>query len=242
MALASRKLPIVLTAAVLFMALLWLLGFGFGHEQRLSRWLGHPFLGSTVYFGTWVVFVGTLVFGLGIPYIVAHFVLHQPLRDFGFSLGETSQGATWLLLLIPVYLLAPLGSAFIGSESYYTYLVEPGFLTPGHVALHLVSYAMFAFGFEGLFRGFLLFGLVQALGGSRGAQWAAVLLTTALSACCLAGLPWIFAVSALLAGVPAGFLNLRLRSFVYFAFIHWSVGIWSDVWEILKLNVAHRMW
>ncbi len=242
MALASRKLLTVLTAAVLFGALLWLLGFGFGHEQRLSRWLGHPFLGSKVYFGTWVVFVGALVFGLGIPYIGAHLMLRQPLRDFGFSLGETSQGAAWLLVLMPVYVLAPLGSAYIGSAQYYTYLVEPGFLTPGHVALHLVSYAMFAFGFEGLFRGFLLFGLADALGSSRGAQWAAVLASTVLSACCLAGLPWIFPVSALLGGVPAGFLNLRLRSFAYFAFIHWSVGIWSDVWEILKLNVAHRMW
>jgi hypothetical protein len=242
MALASRKLLIALTAAVLFMALLWLLGLGFGHEQRLSQWLGRPFLGSTVYFGTWVVFVGTLVFGLGIPYVVTRFALHQPLADFGFALGDTKLGAIWLLALLPAYVLAPLGSAYIGTAQYYTYLVEPGFLSPGHVALHLVSYAMFAFGFEGLFRGFLLFGLVQALGSSRGAQWGAVLIATALSACCLLGLPWIFPVSALLAGIPAGFLNLRLRSFFYFAFIHWNIGIWSDAWEILKLNVAHRMW
>jgi len=242
MALATRKLLFVLAAALLFIALLWTLGLGFGHEQRLSRWLGHPFLGSDVYFGTWVVFVGTLVFGIGIPYVVTRFTLRQPLADFGFSLGDTKLGAIWLLALVPVYVLAPLGSAYIGTSQYYTYLVEPGFLSPGHVALHLVSYAMFALGFEALFRGFLLFGLAQSFGSSRGARWAAVVIASALSAVCLIGLPWIFPVSTLLAGVVAGFLNLRLRSFFYFAFIHWNIGIWSDAWEILKLNVAHRMW
>ena len=241
MALTTRKALIVVSATVLFVALLWLLGMGFGHELRLSRGLGRPFLGSTVYFGTWLVFLATFVLGLGIPYIVVHFVLHQPLRDFGFSFGDARQGVVWLLVLTPAYVLVPLGSAFIGTERYYTYLVEPGFLTPVNVALHCASYGMFAFGFEGLFRGFLLFGLAQVLGSSRGGQWTAVLLAAVLSAGSLIGLPWVFPVSALLAGIPAGFLNLRLRSFVYFALIHWNIGIWSDVWEIVKLNVAHGM-
>lgn len=242
MVLATRKALIVVAATALFMVVLRVVGLGFGHELRLSRWLGRPFLGSTVYFGTWFVFLATAVFGLGIPYLVVRFVLHQSLRDFGFSLGEARQGVVWLLVLTPAYVLAPLGSAFIGTERYYTYLVEPGFLAPLHVALHCASYGMFVLGFEGFFRGFLLFGLAQALGNSRGGQWMAVLITAALSAASLIGLPWIFPVSALLAGIPAGFLNLRLRSFVYFGFIHWNIGIWSDVWEILKLNLAHGMW
>lgn len=242
MALATRRVLIVLAATALFMVLLFFLGLGFGHELRLSRWLGRPFLGSTVYFGTWFVFLATLLLGLGIPYIVVHFVLRQPLQDFGFSLGEARQGVAWLFVLTPAYLLLPLGSAFIGTDRYYTYLVEPGFLTPAHVALHSMSYGMFALGFEGLFRGFLLFGLAKALGAWRAGEWVAVLVAATLSAGSLVGLPWIFPVSALVAGVPAGFLNLRLRSFVYFGLIHWNIGIWSDIWEILKLNVAHRMW
>jgi len=242
MALATRKALIVVAATVVFILSLWLLGFGFGHEVRLSRWLGRPFLGSTVYFGTWFIFVATLVLGLGIPYIVVRFVLHQPLRDFGFSLGDARQGVVWLMVFTPACLLLPLGSAYIGTERYYTYLVDPGFLTPVNVALHCASYGMFVFGFEGLFRGLLLFGLAQSLGNSRGGQWTAVLLVAALSAISLIGMPWIFPVSALLAGVPAAFLNLRLRSFVYFALIHWSMGIWSDVWEIIKLNLSHGMW
>jgi hypothetical protein len=242
MALATRKALIVVAATVVVILSLWLLGFGFGHELRLSRWLGRPFLGSTVYFGTWFIFLATLVLGLGIPYIVVRFVLHQPLRDFGYSLGDARQGIVWLMAFTPACVLLPLGSAYIGTERYYTYLVEPGFLTPVNVALHCASYGMFVFGFEGLFRGLLLFGLEQALGSSQVGRWVAVLLVAALSALSLIGMPWIFPVSALLAGVPAGFLNLRLRSFVYFALIHWSMGIWSDVWEIIKLNLSHGMW
>jgi hypothetical protein len=78
MSLATRKALIVVAATVAFILSLWLLGFGFGHELRLSRWLGRPFLGSTVYFGTWFIFLATLVLGSRISYIVARFVLHQP--------------------------------------------------------------------------------------------------------------------------------------------------------------------
>jgi hypothetical protein len=48
----------------------------------------------------------------------------------------------------------------------------------------------------------------------------------------------VFSGSALLLGIPVGFLTLRLRSFVYAAFIHWNLGVWSDIWEIIKLNTA----
>ncbi len=241
MTLATRRTVVLLVAVVVFIGLLWLLGFGFGHELRLSRWLGRPFLGSSVYFGTWLAFVATFLLGLGIPYVALRLALREPMREYGFSLGEAKEGVTWLMVLTPVYVVAPLGSAFIGTDRYYTYLVEPGFLTPIHVALHCASYGMFAFGFEGFFRGFLLFGLVKALGSGAAGRWAAIVVSAVASAGCLIGLPWVFPVSALLAGIPAGLLNLRLRSFVYFALIHWNIGIWSDVWEVLKLNVAHHM-
>ncbi len=237
----AKQVSVLGATTVVFVALLWLGGLGFGHELRLSHWLARPFLGSTVYFGTWFVFVATFVLGLGIPLAVVRLVLREPLSDFGFSLGDAKEGITWLLVLTPLYVLVPLGSAYVGTDQYYTYLVEPGFLTPIHVAIHCVSYGMFAFGFEGFFRGFLLFGLARALAGRRGGQWAAVAIAAVASSASLVGLPWVFPVSALLAGLPAGLLNLRLRSFVYFAMIHWNIGIWSDVWEILKLNVAHHM-
>ena len=241
MALTTRKSLVVVAAASLFIAILWLVGLGFGHEVRLSRWLGHPFLGSTVYFGTWFVFVTTLVAGVGIPLLTVRFAFLAPLSEYGFSLGDSRRGIVWLLVLAPAYMLVPLVSASIGTERYYTYLVETGFLTPLNVALHCASYGMFAFGFESLFRGFVLFGLVNAFGNSLRGRWAAIIIAALLSAACLAGLPWVFPVSALVAGIPAGFLSLRLQSFFYFAFIHWNIGIWSDVWEILKLNVAHRI-
>jgi hypothetical protein len=236
-----RRALVTLATTVGGILLLWGLGFGFGHELRLARWLGRPFLGSATYFGTWAVFVLMLPIGLGAPYLIVRFLLKEAPADYGYCVGDAPTGVRWLLFLTPAYLIVPLASASIGTERYYTYLLEPGFLTPLHVSLHSASYGMFAFGFDGLFRGFLLFGLARAWGESPGGRWAAVGLSSALSALVLIGLPWVFPVSALLAGVPIGFLNLKLRSFLYLAIVHWNLGIWSDIWEILKLNVSHRI-
>lgn len=240
--LPARKLGlIVLTATVASILLMWALGFGFGQEVRISRWLGRPFLGSTVYFGTWVTFFFMIALGLGGPYLVVRFGLKGAPRDYGYGLGDAPAGVRWLLLLTPVYVLAPLASAYVGTDHYYTYLAEPGWLSPLSISIHSASYGMFAFGFDGLFRGFLLFGLARAWGGSRAGRWLAVGVSAALSALVLVGLPWVFPVSALVAGVPIGVLNLRLRSFVYMALFHWNIGIWSDIWEIVKINISQRM-
>jgi len=223
--------------------LLWLLGFGFGHETRLSRLTGATLFGSDVYLGTWFIFMMIVPIGFGIPYLVVRFGFHEPIQAYGFSLGDAKLGAVAVLALVPLYIFAPLASAYIGTERYYTYLTNPQFLKPLHVAIHLVSYVGFAFGFEFLFRGFVLFGLHRGMGETSAAKCVAVLASAILSALCLIGLPWVFPVSAFLGALLAGYANFRLRSFFYFAFIHWNLGVWSDVWEIIKLNIAHgRMW
>lgn len=219
--------------------LLWLLGLGFGNETRLSGLTGATLFGSEVYLGTWFIFMMIIPVGFGIPYLVVRFGFHESLRDYGFSLGNVKLGAVLLLALVPLYVFAPLGTAYIGTEHYYTYLTNPEFLQPLHVAVHLLSYVGFAFGFEFLFRGFVLFGLHRGLGETTAAKWVAVGASAVLSALCLIGLPWIFPVSAFLGALLAGYMNLRLGSFFYFAFIHWNLGVWSDVWEIIKLNIAH---
>lgn len=231
----------LVATTVLCVALLWLAGFGFGHELAIARWLRRPFLGSTVYFGTWLMFLMMFLIGLGVPLLVIRSVWHEDPQSYGFSFANAERGVKWVLALTPVWLLASLGSASIGTDRYYTYLREPGFVTPVYIAIHSVSYGMYAFGFESLFRGFLLFGLERRLGESRTGRWGAALLSAGLSAASLIGLPWVFPASALLGGVPMGLLSLRLRSFVYAALVHWNVGIWSDVWEIIKLNVSNRI-
>ncbi len=238
----NKKTVTVVIVSLVCILLLWILGLGFGNETRLSKNTGAALFGSDIYLGTWFVFMMLVPVGFGIPYLVVRFVFHESIQDYGFSLGDVKAGAIVMLILLPAYVLSPLASAYIGTEKYYTYLTEPGFLKPLSVAFHAVSYAAFVFGFEFLFRGFLLFGLNKGMGEHAVGKWTAVVASAALSALCLIGLPWIFPVSALLGGVPMGLLNVRLRSIVYAAFFHWNVGVWSDVWEIIKLNISRTLW
>ena len=222
--------------------ILWFLGFGFGNETRLTGLFGLTFLGSDVYLGTWFIFVMIIPIGIGLPYLCIRYIFKEDVKNYGFSFGEMKTGLIWLLVLFPAYILLPLGSAFFGTEVYYNYLVKPEFLKPLNIAIHCVSYAMFTLGFEFLFRGFVLFGLNSGMGDTMKSKWIAAIFSGVLSALFLIGLPWVFPVSALLSCIPGGFLNFKLRSFIYFAFIHWNIGIWSDIWEIIKLNISGGIW
>jgi len=238
----NRRVITVAGVALLCTLLMWSVGFGFGNETMFSRMLGGAtFLGSEVYLGTWVGFILFIPIGIGIPYLVVRFLFGEDIRDYGASFGDHRQGVIWMLALIPAYVLLSLASAAIGTEEYYTYLVNPEFLKPIRIAIHVCSYLAFALGFESLFRGFVLFGLNKGLGDTRTSRWVASIVSGALSAVALVGHPWVFPAAALIISVPAGFLNLRMRSFLYFAFVHWNLGVWSDMWEIIKLNVAHGM-
>jgi hypothetical protein len=234
----NRESGIVLGTAILAIAILWACGFGFGHEARFARSLGITFLGSRVYFGTWLIFVLMVPVGLGLPAAVARFVLRVPLKEFGYDLGEVRRGVRWLFGLIPGYVLFPLGSARVGTAGYYLYLVEPHFIRPINLAVHCASYALFVIGFEFLFRGFLLFGLRRSFPDTTAGKGLALVISASLAALSLIGLPWIFPVSAFVSGILGGLLNLRLRSMIYLAFMHWNFGVWSDIWEVIQLNTG----
>jgi hypothetical protein len=45
-------------------------------------------------------------------------------------------------------------------------------------------------------------------------------------------------VSAFVSGVLGGMSNLRLRSMIYLAFMHWNFGVWSDIWGVIQLNTG----
>ncbi|UCH95462.1 MAG: hypothetical protein JSV88_01075 [Candidatus Aminicenantes bacterium] len=53
----NKKTIIIFMGAILCILLLWLAGFGFGNEIRLSKLLGIKFLGNSLYLGTWFIYV-----------------------------------------------------------------------------------------------------------------------------------------------------------------------------------------
>lgn len=234
---ARTRIAVIVGVAFLCTVLSWALGWGFRRETWLTRAFGWTLFGSDVYMGVWFVFLAMPVVGFAIPALAIRFVLRGRLADYGLTLGDTRAGAIALLAMVPAYATLPLVSSTAGTEYYYDYLELPEFLVPWKIAIHFTSYALMMFGYEFLFRGFVLFGIAHTLGDTAAARRTALAVSVLFSALFFVGTPWIFILAFPLLAVAGGLLTFRTRSVFYFAFINWTLGIWSDAWEIIKLNV-----
>lgn len=231
------KITILVAVTLLCTLATWALGWGFHREVWLTRAFGWTLFGSDVYMGVWFVFLMMPLVGFALPALVIRRVFGERLADYGFSLGDTRAGVIALFALVPGYATLPLVSATAGTEYYYDYLVLPEFLVPWKIAIHLTSYALMMFGYEFLFRGFLMLGIARALGDTARGHRIALGVSVALSAVFFAGTPWVFILCFPVLALLGGLLTFRTRSILYFAFINWTLGIWSDTWEIIKLNI-----
>lgn len=232
-----KKNLIIVLVVIIVISLLKLCGFGFGNEIKISMLLGTGLFGSDQYLGVWFSFILFPVLGLLLPLLVVKFIFKEGAEEYGLGLGDARTGIIWLLVLLPVSVIGSLAVTVLGVHNYYSYLTNEYWLKAYSVALHCVSYIGFVLGFEFLFRGFVLFGIAKNLGNDTKAKWIAVFVSGAASVVCLLGLPITLIVSALALFIPAGFLNFRLRSFLYIAIFHWSAGMWADIWEIIKNNI-----
>lgn len=231
------RVAVIVMVALLCTLASWVLGWGFGRETWLTRAFGWTLFGSDVYMGVWFVFLAMPVVGFAVPAWVIRRVFRERLSDYGLTLGDTRAGVVALLALVPGYVTLPLISSAVGTEHYYDYLVLPEFLVTWKIAIHLTSYALMMFGYEFLFRGFVLMGIARALGDTPAARRTALGVSVLLSTIFFLGTPWIFLLAFPVLALLGGLLTFRTRSILYIAFINWTLGIWSDVWEIIKLNI-----
>lgn len=236
---ATARVTFIVTVAVLLTFVSWALGWGFGREVWLTRLTGWRLFGSDVYLGVWLVFLLMPLVGFALPALLVRRVFGERLADYGLTLGDTRAGVIVLFALVPAYVTLPLISSAAGTDFYYTYLKLPSFVAPWKIAFHLTSYASMMFGYEFLFRGFVLLGIAHALGDTPAARRKALAISALLTALFFAGTPWIFVLCFPLLAVVGGLITFRTRSILYFAFINWTLGIWSDIWEIIHLNIHH---
>lgn len=233
-----KRTAIIIGATLVCIALVWMLGFGFGHEARISNAAGIVLFGSEIYTGVWTIFILMSPIVFTITGLANKFLLSSGASEQGLALGDHRFGAIVILGMAPLYVLLPLSSSFLGTETYYTYLKNPAFLSPLNIAIHCASYTAFILGFEYLFRGFVLFGLIKALGDDTQGRLIAIAISTILMTVFLIGIPPVITIAMIGLAIPACLLNIRTKSIFYFAFINWNLGIWSDIWEIVKLNIA----
>jgi uncharacterized protein len=148
-----------------------------------------------------------------IPMLIVLFIFRQKPAEFGFTFGDWKAGIALTLagivLIAPILWLVSRGSTEM--QEYYKTQI-PGI--PWNTFLDL-------FGWEFLFRGWLLFGLARKFGPE------AIWLQAIPFALAHMGKPEVETLSTIFGGFAFGWVAWRTRSFIYPFLIHWFVGTFT---------------
>ncbi|NOY98365.1 MAG: CPBP family intramembrane metalloprotease [Chloroflexi bacterium] len=150
---------------------------------------------------------------LFIPLAITMLVFRESPREYGFGLGDWRAGLTLtvlgILFMAPILWLLGRGDANI--QGYYAHQLDG---LPWTTFLDL-------FGWEYIFRGWLLFGYARKFGPE--ALW----LQAVPFALSHAGKPGVETFSTIFGGFAFGWVAWRTRSFLYPFLIHWFVSTFT---------------
>ncbi len=150
-----------------------------------------------------------------VPMVIIILVFKQKPGDFGFGLGDWKIGL--LLTLLGIILITPIlwlvSRGNVAMQNYYKPMVSG---LPFSTLLDL-------FGWEFLFRGWLLFGYAQKFGPE------AIWLQAVPFALAHLGKPEIETLSTIFGGFAFGWVAWRTRSFIYPLLIHWFVASFTII-------------
>lgn len=198
------------------------------------RFDGHPAAGA---FGHLWWFGSSLFLYLVMPLVLAKATRGSFHRGYGLGLGDWRAGlkisALFLAVMLPAVVVASKLDAFKGmyplAGNGAFMLSEGGQATPS-LKLFLVyelGYFLYFVGWEFLFRGWMLNGLLPSWGRA-----AAILVQVAPFAIMHLGKAELEALGSIVAGVALGILALRTRSFWYGAFLHGIIAVFMDVLSV----------
>lgn len=148
-----------------------------------------------------------------IPLLIIVLIFRDKPSEYGFTFGNWREGLMWTAGAIVV--IAPLLYFSARTPAMVRYYASSE-RTVGHV---IGISALDLFGWEFVFRGFILFGLARVAGPN------AVLLQAVPFALAHIGKPELETMSTIFGGAGFGFVAWRTRSFVYPWLIHCFVSI-----------------
>lgn len=176
----------------------------------------------------WIHFVSAALLLGALPLLATWLATRRSPRALGIAPGRWREGLLWVAVGVPLAILAGRIAASDATMRAVYPLYPGGLEQParfwGYAGLQLLYYGAW----EVLFRGVLLFGLLDAVGAR-----AANLIQTGLSVTAHFGRALPETLMALPAGLAFGVVALRTRSVWYVALIHWTVGVSMD-WFITR--------
>lgn len=162
-----------------------------------------------------------------LPLGIACLVTHRSPRALGLGVGRWREGLVWIAVGVPLAIVAGrIAAANPAMRGVYP-LYPEGLDQTATFAMYALLQLLYYGAWEVLFRGVLLFGLKDPLGGGP-----ANVVQTGLSVTAHFGRALQETLSALPAGLVFGAITLRTRSVWFVALLHWTVGVSMD-WFIL---------
>jgi membrane protease YdiL (CAAX protease family) len=156
-----------------------------------------------------------LLLYLGLPLLVILLVFRESPAGYGFRLGDWRAGlALTVMGCVGMALVMPFVARTGEFRNYYAPRVHSAIPLPLNAALDL-------FGWEFLFRGFLLFALYPVCG-----PYAIVIQAVPFTIAHF-GKPELETLSCIFGGSAFGYVAWRTRSFVYPFLIHWFLTTFS---------------
>ncbi|MFC2064764.1 type II CAAX prenyl endopeptidase Rce1 family protein [Chloroflexota bacterium] len=145
-----------------------------------------------------------------IPVLLITLILRDNIRNFGFSLGDWKLGIkiSLISIIIMVPILWLVVTTNTNMQDYYSFQVSG---LPWNTLIDL-------FGWEFLFRGFLLFGYSRKFGPD------AIWLQAVPFALAHLGKPAIETLSTIFGGFAFGWIAYKTKSFIYPLLIHWFIA------------------
>ena len=149
---------------------------------------------------------------LGVPLLVVLLVFRESPARYGFQIGDWKAGLALTAVSCGVMTIVIMFVARTETfRNYYTLRANPAIPLPLDTALDL-------FGWEFLFRGFLLFALYPVCGPY------AILLQAVPFSIAHFGKPELETLSCIFGGSGFGYVAWRTRSFFYPFLIHWFIA------------------
>ncbi|MCB2203514.1 CPBP family intramembrane metalloprotease [bacterium] len=181
---------------------------------------------------TWLYFGLTFLLFAAIPAAVLRWGYRQRLGDYGVRMGDWRFGAKAVFVLLPIITVAMLLPASQMPDMQQFYPVDKGAMAS---SWDFTQYAvgrvlLFYVGWEFFFRGFMLFGIRDAVGDAM-----AIAVTTLPSALWHIGYPTGELYSSIAAGLLFGWLALRTRSVLWPLLLHAGIGIVTDLTITLSM-------
>lgn len=172
-------------------------------------WYGHKITATKAYDRFILYFI--------IPTLVIHFLFREPLSDYGFQWGNWRVGLAWtvgvcLVMAVVLYFIARQPSMV----DYYQ------LRAPKSVAGIIYYTGVDLWGWEFMWRGFMLFAFARAFGPG-----AAIWLQAIPFAFMHLGKPEVETLTTLFGGVGFGFIAWQSDSFIYPFFIHWFIAAFT---------------